>query len=31
MLKAAIALDAWKLAIFQRHLDAAGYAYTDRA
>lgn len=28
-MKTAIALDAWKLAIFKRHLDAAGYSYTE--
>lgn len=26
--KAAIAIDAWKLSIFDRHLKAAGYTYT---
>lgn len=26
---AAIALDAWKLPIFKRHLEAAGYSYTE--
>lgn len=30
MKTAAIALDAWKLAIFKRHLDTAGYAYGER-
>lgn len=29
MLTAAVAIDKWKLAIFKRHLDAAGYAYTE--
>ena len=27
MLKAAIAIDDWKLPIFERHLSQAGYAY----
>ncbi len=26
-MKAGIVLDDWKLAIFKRHLDAAGYTY----
>ena len=29
MKTAAVAIDAWKLAIFKRHLDAAGYSYTE--
>jgi hypothetical protein len=26
---AGIAIDDWKLPIFKRHLDAAGYSYTE--
>lgn len=26
---AAVAIDDWKLPVFKRHLDAAGYAYTE--
>jgi hypothetical protein len=29
MKTAAVAIDAWKLAIFKRHLDAGGFAYTE--
>jgi hypothetical protein len=29
MKTAGIAIDDWKLAIFKRHLDAAGYVYTE--
>jgi hypothetical protein len=29
MKKAAIVFDAWKLPIFKKHLDAAGYTYED--
>lgn len=29
MKTAGIAIDGWKLAIFKRHLDAAGYSYTE--
>jgi len=29
MLKAGVAIDAWKLKIFKRHLDEAGYQYTE--
>ena len=29
MITAAIAIDDWKLATFKRHLEAAGYAYTE--
>lgn len=29
MKKAAIAIDNWKLSIFKKHLDAAGYNYTE--
>lgn len=29
MKTAGIAIDKWKLAIFKRHLDAAGYSYTE--
>jgi hypothetical protein len=29
MLTAGIAIDRWKLAIFKRHLDGAGYGYTE--
>ena len=29
MSKAAVALDDWKLPIFKRHLDAAGYKYEE--
>lgn len=28
-IKAGIAIDHWKLPIFQRHLDQAGYKYTQ--
>ena len=28
MKTAAVAIDGWKLPIFQKHLDAAGYSYT---
>ena len=28
-MRAGIAIDAWKLSIFDRHLTSAGYAYTD--
>lgn len=28
-MKAGIAIDPWKLSIFDRHLTAAGYAYTN--
>jgi hypothetical protein len=27
--KAAVAIDAWKLPIFKKHLDAAGYKYEE--
>jgi hypothetical protein len=27
--KAAVAMDAWKLPIFKKHLDAAGYQYDE--
>ncbi len=30
MPKAGIAIDAWKLPIYERHLTHAGYAYTNR-
>jgi len=26
---AGVVIDAWKLAIFKQHLDAAGYKYTE--
>lgn len=29
MKTAGIAIDAWKLPVFKRHLDTAGYAYTE--
>ncbi len=29
MKTAGVAIDKWKLAIFKRHLDAAGYSYTE--
>ena len=29
MKKAAVGLDDWKLPIFKRHLDAAGYKYEE--
>lgn len=29
MKKAGVVIDAWKLAIFKKHLDAAGYKYTQ--
>ena len=29
MLKAAVAIDRWKLDIFKRHLDGAGFSYTE--
>ena len=29
MKTAAVAIDNWKLPTFKRHLDAAGYAYTE--
>lgn len=29
MKTAAVAIDAWKLPIFKKHLDAAGYTYTE--
>lgn len=28
---AGVVIDAWKLDVFRRHLDAAGYAYTEHA
>ncbi len=28
-MKAAIAIDAWKLPIFERHLTKGGYAFTN--
>lgn len=28
-MKAGVVLDAWKLPVFKRHLDDAGYAYTE--
>lgn len=30
MKKAGVVIDAWKLDIFKRHLDAAGYKYEQR-
>ncbi len=29
MKKAAVCIDDWKLPIFKRHLDAAGYTYKE--
>lgn len=29
MKTAGVALDAWKLPVFKKHLDAAGYKYTE--
>lgn len=29
MKTAAVVLDAWKLPTFKKHLDAAGYTYTE--
>jgi hypothetical protein len=29
MITAGIAIDNWKLPIFKRHLDAAGFEYTE--
>ena len=29
MKKAVVAIDSWKLAIFKKHLDAAGYKYKE--
>lgn len=29
MKTAAVVIDAWKLPIFKRHLDKAGYKYTE--
>jgi len=29
MKTAGVAIDAWKLAIFKRHLDAGGFSYTE--
>lgn len=29
MKTAAVAIDAWKLPTFKKHLDAAGYSYTE--
>ena len=29
MKKAAVCIDSWKLNIFKKHLDAAGYAYDE--
>ena len=29
MQTAGVAIDNWKLAIFKRHLDAAGFSYTE--
>lgn len=29
MKTAGVAIDAWKLPIFKKHLDAAGYSYTE--
>lgn len=29
MKTAGVAIDAWKLAIFKKHLDAAGYTFTE--
>lgn len=29
MKTAGVVIDNWKLAIFKRHLDAAGYSYTE--
>lgn len=29
MITAGIAIDKWKLPIFKRHLDAAGFEYTE--
>ncbi|MCX4186732.1 hypothetical protein [Methylophaga sp. OBS4] len=29
MMTAGVAIDAWKLAIFKKHLDDAGYEYTE--
>lgn len=26
---AGVAIDAWKLSIFKKHLDGAGYTYTE--
>ena len=31
MKKAAVIIDKWKLAIFKRHLEKAGYTYTELA
>jgi hypothetical protein len=28
-MKAGVVIDGWKLPIFKRHLDAAGYKYTE--
>ena len=30
MKTAAVFLDSWKLSIFKKHLDAAGYSYTEQ-
>ncbi len=29
MKTAGVVLDSWKLPVFKRHLDAAGYSYTE--
>jgi hypothetical protein len=29
MMTAGVAIDTWKIAIFKRHLDGAGYTYTE--
>ena len=31
MKTAAVAIDSWKLTVFKKHLDAAGYKYTEGA
>lgn len=31
MKTAGVAIDDWKLPIFRKHLDSAGYAYTEHA
>lgn len=30
MKKAGVVIDDWKLPVFKKHLDAAGYSYTDQ-
>lgn len=30
MKKAGVVIDAWKLPIFKKHLDAAGYTFTQK-